>query len=951
MRVFDGGGPRSVLAVVLAVTLAACGGGDSVGSQVRSVTDGGSDGANGDTGDGGSGDAGGDGGGSDDGDDDSDDDGEPPLAGPFRWDVSLAGSHQPACVLPGRALPLSVAVYDRNDEPIPDPQYQVESDVAGALEADGSGGWIVHGEGETRLTVTYSGATEPDASIAPVVLDLLRDGTPPDIAIHQPARGAMLTAGSDVRVQGQVTDATSPVDSVVVNGLEQPLTGTSDETIDATPPGQWGLNVIDVVASDRCGNRSAHSQSYLRSEDYRPAATAASAAARVVRGQTLRLTQPVVDDLDRSDIDDFATLAERYLQHHLSDEVSALTSGAVIASAPAGCPGIGYSVSIRAPGATLLGPRVREIELLSEQMRQELSAERVNVPLRFVQVTRTGIPLTGCLTSTIDFNASLSANVTSDSVSVATIAGNGQVDVTLPALAVELDDVRLALTGNNVVDNVLSSLLGLLTSFAEDAIEETIASELPPLIEAFLNTPLTAGTTVSAGPFDTTLNLVAGIDGIGVAPVATTESAYTQVYPGATATPYPGFGAIARPTEPADLAPAPGPVTYAIDDNLTNQGFWTLWHGGALEIPDIIGFPGAELQISGLLPPVLMPGTQPDTAMLGIGDLAMTLRLEAGPETLPPLTGLFEVEAYVTLLVDGGVAYDAATQQLRLSSAPEQRDLYVHIERVTDGMAAVTDPATLALLEPYAARLMAGSAEQLADETLVSVVLPALRVQLEEPAAGGTVEGFELDITGLTRAADHLVISLDAVADGPPGFVPEGYLRLNNDWALHDALEVIPPTYALITPHKDDPDLTAVSSQSITIADYRRTRRPQCDAAGNSAQGDPICLAQWKFPLNYGWYCGVGRPVIGFLGNPRLDPVDYCCRLHDRNLFDPLLGAKSPHNACGFLMCLSQATGHPAEITQHLPDVERARRQMYNKAALLCGPGTRPLPELEIVPP
>ena len=51
-------------------------------------------------------------------------------------------------------------------------------------------------------------------------------------------------------------------------------------------------------------------------------------------------------------------------------------------------------------------------------------------------------------------------------------------------------------------------------------------------------------------------------------------------------------------------------------------------------------------------------------------------------------------------------------------------------------------------------------------------------------------------------------------------------------------------------------------------------------------------------------------------------------------------------------MCLSKATGFPADITERLPDVERARRQMYNKATILCGVEVQPeLPAPEIVPP
>lgn len=151
-------------------------------------------------------------------------------------------------------------------------------------------------------------------------------------------------------------------------------------------------------------------------------------------------------------------------------------------------------------------------------------------------------------------------------------------------------------------------------------------------------------------------------------------------------------------------------------------------------------------------------------------------------------------------------------------------------------------------------------------------------------------------------------------------------------------------------PHIEDPDTTKVAARSTTVLDYHRSARRDCELAGNSDEGHPICLPQWRFPLNYGYYCGKDRPVRGFLGNPILDPLDYCCRLHDQNLFaDPV---RAVHNACGFVMCVSQAEGFPADITERLPDVERARRQMYNKATILCGVEVQPeLPAPEIVPP
>lgn len=871
-----------------------------------------------------------------------------PSTGAFRWQVSLATSQQAACFRPGSALPLTVAAFTEGGQAISDPRYEVTSDVSGAVEPNGAGGWTVRGEGAARITVTYTGQTDAFATIAPVIFDVLRDGTAPQITISSPARGAMLIATDDIIVQGQATDATSPVQSLRVNGIEQVVTAGLNQPIAATPAGRWGLNIIEVVATDSCANSATLSQSYLRSTEYRPAATAANAGARVARGQTLKLTQTAVDDLNRSDLDDIATLTERYLQRNLSNELAGQTSGSVLASEAAGCPGVGYVLSVAPPGATVTGPRVRELELLTGSIRQDLSFQRITIPLRFVEVTNIGIPLTGCLTTTVPFSAALSANVTSLSTSVLTVAGNGRIDAAIPSLAVNLTDVQFAFTGVSFVDNILSSLAGLLTSRAEDAIEDVIRSALPPMLEDVLNTPLTASTTIAGGPFNLTLSAVAGLSGINVVPAATTETAFTQIYPGSVGTPYPALGAIARPTAAANLASNTGALTYAIDDNLINQGLWALWHGGALEIPDVMGFPGTALAASALLPPVLMPGAQPGGVAFGIGDLDVTLSLDLTADTLPGVTGHVEVEAYVSYLLDGTIGYDNVTKDLRLRAAPGDRRAYVHVRRISNGTDEITDAARRALIEEYGERLIAGSIEQFAEETLTSTLLPPLRFEFNEPFAGGTVDALELQVTALTRTADHVVLDIALAAEEPPAPQLEGYLTLNNHWVQQDLIDVgIPFVYWSNTPHMEDPVAAAVPARSVTVHEYHRTNRVQCEQ-----DGDPVCLPQWRFPLNYGYYCGKGRPVNGFLGNPMLDPVDYCCRLHDRNMFNPVAGAANPQNACGFIMCLNQATGFPADITERVPDVERARRQMYNKGKLLCGPSVRPeLPPPQIVPP
>ena len=133
-----------------------------------------------------------------------------------------------------------------------------------------------------------------------------------------------------------------------------------------------------------------------------------------------------------------------------------------------------------------------------------------------------------------------------------------------------------------------------------------------------------------------------------------------------------------------------------------------------------------------------------------------------------------------------------------------------------------------------------------------------------------------------------------------------------------------------------------------TVADYERKRRecedeyrdgtcfPKLQTVGVGAiLGCPTA----NFPsLRYGRYCGLGHPpdpngraFISGLEREPIDGVDYCCRLHDVQMW-----GEGRANECGIAMCLSQASGYPANITELMPDTEEARQCWYDWAAAAC---------------
>ena len=94
----------------------------------------------------------------------------------------------------------------------------------------------------------------------------------------------------------------------------------------------------------------------------------------------------------------------------------------------------------------------------------------------------------------------------------------------------------------------------------------------------------------------------------------------------------------------------------------------------------------------------------------------------------------------------------------------------------------------------------------------------------------------------------------------------------------------------------------------------------------------------------YGYYCGGGYPNFDPFapGAPEpLDGVDYCCRLHDAQAWgESTIGSRKTE--CGIAMCLSKASGFPADVLTQMPDVEAARQFWYGGsvdggAAFVCG--------------
>jgi hypothetical protein len=571
------------------------------------------------------------------------------------------------------------------------------------------------------------------------------------------------------------------------------------------------------------------------------------------------------------------------------------------------------------------------IDLVQNGLDNRLQLAGIRTP--FVIQTRTFGALCNVLTQQT-LTATLLFDMNLDVVTTSSV-NDGSVEMQSGPVSVVLTNASLSVTGNTTVDSLLSSLLNYFTGYISDAIEPELTAQLQEVEEEFLNTLLAQTLYLSGDGYGFDINLLSRIDDQSIVPAALTQTAYTQVFPSNALAPGVDEGAIVRPIAAAGFDARVEPLTYAISDNTINSALWALWYGGTFVFDDVLGIPGVRLNVIPRLPPIIMPGSTEDESVLGIGDLMVAVELDLTGGVIPGVDGSVSIEAFVSQYLTGTLGHsDARRERLTLAVLPDGKDTLVEfLSAALDG-APIENPDTAAAILAYAEALIDRATQVLLNDSLLSISLPPVRFDLSDPIGGGTVTSMELALQQVRDVAGGILVDflLEAAGDTPAQDLE--WLSTNHRWSADDFIQQNMP-HVLAYREADADEDEAHRSYRTSVGDYRSSLNA-CASAGES-NGKKLCLTNWEEPLDYGWYCGAGRPVEGFLDNPELDPVDFCCRLHDRNLFDQTLNAKSPLNACGFAMCLHKARASTPEIFDLMPNVERARVNMYNRAAILCG--------------
>lgn len=709
------------------------------------------------------------------------------------WSVELLAED---CYAQGRALPLAWWVYDCFGNAVDDAQVELTATPASGVELGPDGRYVLTDEADYDLALTLVSEQDPTSTITPYVTSVRVDSTPPRIDITSPARAAMLQEGflssMWIPVSGTVWDAVSPIASFTFDGQAQSVSGSDTSVpVSASSASPWGLAIIEAGATDACGNRAVLVQSYLRSPAYYPPSTVDDAAARAPLAVVAHMKQTVIDDGDRSDLDDLATMGEYALQQQ--DFNTLIAPGQDFASDPLSSTcdfcdwwaDTGYLIE-RHPNAarriTWAGPWLLGFTVINGGVIVTARIDDFSVPLHFWAADRECACGVRTQIADIDVDGYAGASRVDASGALGITVAGGAPSVTVSNMTVNAGGLFLDLDcgwADFLCDGFTSLVLDMLESTIEDALADALADMLPPLVADFLS-----GFTLDSGfalpePFTTQLDIGSTIDRILF---CGPQSSLPKPAQCPSTSPSPGWGQIGlaaqiRPSARGASIPAAsrGAIrldlslpsfpagTYelgmALRDDLLNQIFWALWYGGALDLPDLttlvgdLGFAGIELSFSALLPPVMMRGTGDSEVIIGLGDAYVRASVDLGVAlgSGAPGESVIEVGMLLSTLVGGAIDIDPTTNELLVSLDPDPRVLVQIVD--------IDDPSYQAAMSDLFTGLLRLLLPELLGRALGAFPIPEMDLSGVGGLPAGTV--FRLSNASIKRASGYYQLTGD----------------------------------------------------------------------------------------------------------------------------------------------------------------------------------------------
>lgn len=554
------------------------------------------------------------------------------------------------------------------------------------------------GDGLVPLTARVTSPTHQGRTVEGTITVRV-DGAAPELVITFPARGEIVAAtpGQPLTVRGTVTDVGTGVTSLAIGG--QPVTIGAGGAFSTVITPKWGINVIEATAVDDAGNTRALAQSFELGSRFRRASPSRIGTARIDDGIVLRIGRTALDD-DAPDVDDLATIARLAVER--IDLAALIPSPATTYRSDCSIPFVSITGALRlyVDDVRYASPSF-DFTPIAGGLRLRVQVSNADVDVHTSgDVCDIGVGLNG--------SARASRIVVTADLMVS--ASNGQVTVRVSSRNVQISGLTLDLRLPSIIDWAVDGIINLFSGIIGDELESTfsdvIASEVPPVIEQFLESIALATGIALPAPLSLNLGVDAVLGSIGFDGSGGTTGQDTTIYAAGTLVPEP-LGAILQERQVAAAFPAGRALGVGIGFDLVNQALYALWYGGGIDMdlgPSLLpsqvgGATQTRAHLRALLPPVMQPSGDTQYPLeLQAGELVLDLDL-AGLGGLPPI----QATLHAAFFARASVSVDAQGQ-LQLALDPRV-DLHLDFDSSLEGVLDVVGftqsiEATLSSLIP-----------------------------------------------------------------------------------------------------------------------------------------------------------------------------------------------------------------------------------------------------------
>ena len=646
----------------------------------------------------------------------------------------------------GQVIEVVAIVTDAYGNPVADAEVAYASNpAAGALI--GRSRFRYFEDGTYTVTVTVAPPTEGDGTLRESV-EIVVNGNGPAIRCDSPADGSMvnIAPGSTVSFQGSVDDS-SGVDRVTVNGMAATLDGSGG--FSRTLQAEFGINFVDVVATDSFGEESSRTCAFLATDRWHPPAD-------VLTGTVaLNLGQDAIDDRSPSGpIDSLNDLLHRVVNSAGLRNTLHTSLRASNPLKPRGCDqrvfgACVFRSQIDYRDSELNGPNLTELTLIAGGLHARVRLE--NVRIRLDVDTNLGDTEGWATIDYVDIELDFDLGLSGGRPSLTVRPGSATVDsgdisTNFGGIDGFFINIIVELLQNTVRGMVENALLG----YVENSFDALLDGVVGSLDVSSLGSTFVVPRLDGAGNID--LNF-----GVGFSSINTTTSRLLF----GIGTRFTGPSNIARPTLGVAIPHGGSGAANRLDDanrmgssaavsihlGLFNQVLHALWRGGLLEATidsTTLGGDspsGLSAVISGALPPVASMNSESQVT-LSIGSLAMQL-------TYP---GLFDEPIFVVLGARASTDVSLVGNDLSFGTITVQ-DLFFSAEGVSLSM------STRDTLERFFTSLVQSIVDGALNDALPALPIPSFTLPASV-STYGLPSGLELGITSPVLATErpHFVL-------------------------------------------------------------------------------------------------------------------------------------------------------------------------------------------------